>query len=116
MILRIDERIVVVYLPLERLIGRIKREVMLFLMSLEELRSLMREDFDMEELLHIHRDGLNSELSEEHPRHESINIKEANADDEHDEGLGLLESAEKNGAFKTDNVNSKDNNEQIDQA
>ena len=44
-------------------------------------------------MLQNQRDGLNSEFVEEHP-HESNNLKEDDADDEPDEGPGLLDSAE----------------------
>ncbi|KAH0696321.1 hypothetical protein KY290_013683 [Solanum tuberosum] len=42
----------------------------------------------MEEMFQIQRDGLNSELAEEYPLHESSNLKEADADYEPDEGPG----------------------------
>ena len=45
-------------------------------------------------MLQNKRDGLNSEFVEEHP-HESNNLKEDDADDEPDERLGPLDSAEK---------------------
>jgi len=45
-------------------------------------------------LIQIHRDDLNSELAEEHPHHESNNLKEADADYEPDEGPCPLDSAE----------------------
>ena len=45
-------------------------------------------------MLQNHRDGLNSELAEEHPLQESNNLKEDDADDEPDEGPGPLDSSE----------------------
>ncbi|KAH0682554.1 hypothetical protein KY290_021135 [Solanum tuberosum] len=64
--------------------------------SLEELRSKLqnKEDSEMEEELQIQGDGLNSELAEEYPLHESSSPKEAYADDELDEGLGPADNAE----------------------
>ncbi|KAH0689265.1 hypothetical protein KY289_016623 [Solanum tuberosum] len=53
-----------------------------------------KKDFEMEELLQIQRDGLNSELAEEYHLHESNNPKEVDADDEPDEGLGPIDNAE----------------------
>ena len=52
----------------------------------------MKEVSEIEELLQNQRDGLNSELAEEHSLHESSNLKEANADNEPDEGPGPLDS------------------------
>ena len=48
----------------------------------------------MEGLLQNQRDGLNSELAE-HPLHESNNLKEDEANYEHEEGPGPLDSAER---------------------
>ena len=45
-------------------------------------------------MLHNQRDGLNSEFVEEHPLHESNNLKKDDADDELDERPGFLDSAE----------------------
>lgn len=59
------------------------------------VKKLQKKEYsDMAGLLHIQQDGLNSELIEEHPRHESRYLKDANAYDERDEGPGLLDSAE----------------------
>ena len=55
----------------------------------------MKEVSEIEELLQNQRDGLNSELAEEHPLHESNNLKEDDADDEPDEEPGPLDSAER---------------------
>lgn len=41
-----------------------------------------KEDSKMQELLQIHKDSLNSELSEEYGLHKSKNPKGANSDDE----------------------------------
>lgn len=73
-----------------------KKMFMWFLMSLEKLRSKLqnKKDSEMEEMLQIQRNDLNSELAEEYPLHESSNPKEANADDELDEGPGLIDNAE----------------------
>ena len=54
----------------------------------------MKEVSEIEELLQNQRDGLNSELAEEHPLHESNNLKEDDAYDEPDEGPGPIDSAE----------------------
>ena len=48
----------------------------------------------IEVFLQNQRDGLNSHPTEEHPLHESNNLKEGDADDEPDEGPGPLDSAE----------------------
>ena len=45
-------------------------------------------------MLQNQRDGLNSELVEEHPLHESNNLKEDYVNDEPDERPGPLDSAE----------------------
>ena len=50
-----------------------------------------KEVFEIEELLQNQRNGLNSELAEEHPLQESNNLKEDDADDEPDERPGPLD-------------------------
>jgi len=67
-------------------------------MSLGELRSKLKnkEDSEMKAMLQIQKDDLNNELAEEHPLHESSNPKEADADDEPDEGPGPVYNAEQN--------------------
>ena len=49
----------------------------------------------IEVFLQNQRDGLNSHPTEEHPLHESNNLKEYDADYQPEEGPGPLDSAKK---------------------
>lgn len=53
-----------------------------------------KEDSEMEEMIQIQRDDLNNQLAEEHPFHESSNLKEVDVDDVPDERPGPLNIAE----------------------
>ena len=65
---------------------------MYLLMSLEEFRSCKKEVSEIAELLQNQRDCLNSELAKKYSLHKSNNVTEADADVEHDEGPGPLDS------------------------
>lgn len=60
-------------------------------MSLKE-KLKRKKNSEMEGLLQNQRDVLYSELADEHCLHESRNFKEADANDEPDEGLGHVDN------------------------
>jgi len=91
--LNIDERIVVVYFSSSKAYRLYKKVVMWFFDESGRVEKLQKkEDCEMEGLLQIQRDSFNSELAEEHSLHECSNLKEADADDKHDEVPGPLDS------------------------
>ena len=90
--LNIHERIIVVHSSSSKAYQRYTKNGHVFID--ESLEVARKEVPEIKELLENQRDSLNSELAEEHPFHESNNLKEDDADDEPDEGPGPLDSSE----------------------
>ena len=90
--LNIDERIIVVHSSSSKAYKGYTKNGHVFID--ESLEVAKKEEPEIEEFLQNQRDGLNSELVEENPLHESNNLKEDDADDEPDEGPGPLDSFE----------------------
>ena len=53
-----------------------------------------KEDSKIDEMFQIQGHDPNNELAEEHPRHDSNNLKETDADDEPNGGSSFVESVE----------------------
>ena len=93
--LNIDKRIIVVHSSSSKTYQGYTKNFHVFIDESRRFQKLQGKKFlRQKSFLKNQRDGLNSEFDEEHPLHESNNLKEDDADDKPDQGPGLLDSDE----------------------